>query len=730
MYYPSFFSGVRPFETMRERVDNPLDLSVKQTVSRSEVSCPVEHENLQLLMERKLSTGLPSQPLTQPLPQQMPLLDNMFAFKPFGTDSMSCQMRTSDLLTPAYCSTTSSGHPLSHLSLVPEMLRQRDSMALDAGAPPLTSFTMNASGLPYHMRIGSAVMANSMANQRAYFGHNSLLSPHMSTPFGAPIPHIPLYTDLMNGLSRHSVDTDAGIYGGLSALRSAPDPTSQFSDHLQRLGGQHIQHHKCSAPCCRPSTVHQSGGSHGSNGCKCCEVGLAMPSNLSALVLPSTHTTSAVSVPTSVSMSCNDVCNRELTTNMNPNSIRHTFDDKNNENNNLFRIKSKDSEFESQSERQSSHKKSNDCETCVVSDHHLWNPSNFNQNTSSFSQKEISNKLKKESIHSLNRTQEVITLDEDISESENEIVAKKVIPNNIFETKCQTSDNQTKIGSTGPLTSDTTHDSFIRSDPISGPEIPEPLSSKTSLCQTIEEINRNEKPFGHNINKESTHSSHKSDPNQGLNRNDINLEECQTTRSLQNIEFKVNSKSCEENEVSVKPVAKQLKDYKPVAKHIVGNDKNKRQMKETKTVEVQCDGPDWTPIVLPLIIKNKLHKVVANKLFGRDSNKITSNQLMSHKKDIKKKKKSKQKHIHRRQSRSRSRSPSLSTTHNQKSCAERHLDSSVDMNSSKSKKRSMLQCLSNSEGYVAHKIKKTDLQHNLFASDPSELGREERALQV
>ena len=181
-------------------------------------------------------------------------------------------------------------------------------------------------------------------------------------------------------------------------------------------------------------------------------------------------------------------------------------------------------------------------------------------------------------------------------------------------------------------------------------------------------------------------------------------------------------------------ITKQLKDYKLLPKNQNMNaiDKNKRQPKEMKTVEVQCDGPDWTPIVLNAQLKTKLQKVVRRKMTLNDSSKNNesfSKQLINHKKETKrerKKDKNKCKQQHNDKSRNnsniRSRSSSVSTASSRSSPERKqHLSS---------RKRSMLQCIANSDGYVADQIKKKTIQANLFASDPSQLGREERALQV
>jgi len=980
MYYPSFFTSVRPYETLhaRERVDNPLDLSVKQAVSRAEGLTGPDHDDIQLMMEqRKLAVaaaaaGLPS----RPLPQQMPLLDSMYAYKPFGSDPQSCQIpgTATSLLTQSlanpYCTAGSSGPAVNHLGLIPGLLQpSRDTLTLDAPPPPLTPFPIDPSSLPYHMRINSAAAAAAamaINNQRAYYGHGAVLPPHISGSYGASLPHISLYSDLLSDMTRRPVEPEKGVFAALPSMRSPAEPTTRFSDHLQRLREQHLQQSKCSGPCCLPSPGHGTGAQHssshhissatnGTNGCNCCNIPLGMPNSVSALMIPSSatiagsHATTPVSVPVSVSMSCKDACNRDMIAN-NTNSMSNSHNNNNNNNNNS--ISSNDNNNNSNLVDNScniscqpiEHKESSEIQlrshlhieseavqkqdikyVSSLQSHshpkpHLWNPSQSNQpllsqsdyhnnikqtmscprndtidkesekcgtisakvlndnknnnrnklceshnsNSNIFINKEtvssnesITNKspkcvTKSETtishidLYSEN-AREVITIDEDCVETKSKSIALnksenrshspsvaiseksenllKVISHNNISNMTNTNNNSscyttiatdmptitaTTTASAGTMASVSAFATSMSSGSASAiaastatttsmaynnNKVRDSLNQSNAIMERTKspQARTHENQVGNSVgNGDGSYDnnilSSKSIANSALSvqtilntSNSMNANAYQTQQRIgaqpqQSNEIKLSQlksyfggatalrqqqqqqqqgiahqsdhqmhsehntqKTSQESAISVKSnasasnITKQLKDYKllPKNQNINAIDKNKRQPKETKTVEVQCDGPDWTPIVLPAQLKSKLQKVARRKMSCTESkNNSTTKQLMLSKKESKKRKKCKQKHTHR--SHSRSRSSSSSTVSSRRSSPERkrHLSSYCDVATGKSRKRSMLQCLVNSEGYVADKIKKTSREQNLFASDPSQLGREERALQV
>jgi hypothetical protein len=959
MYYQSFFTNVRPYETLhaRERVDNPLDLSVKQAVSRAEGSCGPEHDEIQLMMEqRKLAVaaaaGLPS----RPLPQQMPLLDTLYGYKPFGSDPQSCQIpgTATSLLSQSlgnpYCTVGPSGPGVNHLGLISGLLQQsRDTLTLEAPPPPLTPFPID----PY-MRINSAAaaaaaMSLNNANQRTFYGHGAVLPPHI-TGFGASLPHISLYSDLLSDMSRRPVEPEKGVFAALPSMRSPAEPTTRFSDHLQRLREQHLQQSKCSGPCCLPSPGHGTGAQHSSshhlsNACNCCNIPLAISSNVSALSIPSatiagTHTTTPMSVPVSVSMSCKDACNRDLITN-NINSMNNNSNNDNNNNSNFTdnscNISRQPMEPKESSETQIRSHLHIESQTMQKQDikyvsslhshpkPHLWNPSQSNQtlsqsdyhnnakqtmsclrndtidkesekcvaisakvlndnknnntihrniceshnsNTNIFMNKEtlsskesIINKSPKcvtkneTSISQIDAhsesSREVITIDEDCVETKSRNVLQNKMENISLSPIAQNSENFQKVirhnknnnsintnnnssssfsnkidtsiatdisttisattASTGAMASVSALATSINSSSVSAIAASTATTSMAmaynnnnvgdSLNQSNAIMERTKSPQARTHENQIANSVGKSDGSYDNNilssksiansalsvqtilntSNNVNANAHQSQETQQRIgaepqqtnEIKLSQlksyfglgkasplrqqqqeiahqsdyqthseltqKTSHESAKSVKSnasasnITKQLKDYKLLPKNQNMNaiDKNKRQPKETKTVEVQCDGPDWTPIVLPAQLKSKLQKVVRRKMSCSESkNNSTTKQLMSHKKESKKRKKCKQKHTHR--SHSRSRSSSSSTVSSRRSSPERkrHLSSYCDVATGKSRKRSMLQCLVNSDGYVADKIKKTSREQNLFASDPSQLSREERALQV
>lgn len=910
-FHPSFFAGVRPYETLhaRERVDNPLDLSVKQTVTRPEGVCVAEHPDIQLMMESKLAvatSGLPSRSLTQ----QMPLLESMYTYKPFGNESSSCRIGGTatgllgQSLANPFCTTGSSGPTINHFDILQQ---NRETLAIET-APPLTPFLMEASGhLPYHMRIGGAI-----ANQRGYFGHSpvgAVLPPHMTGTFGSAIPHISLYTELLNDMTRRPVEPEKSIFNTMSSLRSPAEPTTRFSDHLQRLREQHLQQNKCSAPCCLSANGHTTGAQHlsATNGCNCCNtIPIAMTKNCSAMLAMQAQACSTP-VHSMVSMSCKDVCNRELITN-NTNSFKQSLNTENNpnesndnnNNNNCFEdtshqpieIREFEHKFQSNIEIQTSKKTDikhigaivppmnsmkNVSDNCVVTQTDYRNTRHDNtdkdsdkcvsilkpivkeykninsdkkninilseshdSNISSFSNKEkfasnqtIPNRSPKCKAKSetgignpaIDKTvlnaYDIITIDEDclvnqskdIVSNKNENINTCLSSTNSFTKILEKTQNSETNEKNINETLDSEKTSLIcNASTTSSAQTSVPVSTKTTIS-SLDSIQISSKiykicdSFDQNIivneNKSAEAEKNQSqsivDDIDGSADNKIfkiisidnsakncqsvvnTYNKCDSMESIgadsqqSNYQFKrsidsyfsnansgsmkselnrkdfsvksdkINSESKEDKQKSINKnstaVPKQLKDYKLLNKNqnFRQIDKNKRQPKETKTVEVQCDGPDWTPIVLPAQLMTKLKKVVKNKILCNDlkNNKTSKHFPKNIEKDIKVRKKCKQKHMHPNYAihtiHNRSRSSSSSTASSRMSSPERkrQLFSNCESSSSdNSKKRSMLRCLVNSEGYVADKINKTGRQNNLFASDPSLLGREERALQV
>ncbi|CAG2104223.1 unnamed protein product [Medioppia subpectinata] len=632
MYYPSVFAGVRPFQTLGDRVDNPLDLSVKQSLRPD----APQHHNLQLMIERKLAIDpLPSRS------QHMPLLDTMYAYKPFITDPTQCPIGSAALMGQSignpYCSSLSSSSGISHLGLIPDLLHQnRDALALEASS--LTPYPLEISAhMPYHMRIGSATAATiaiNNANQRSYFGHNSLgsvLSPHMTPSFAPSIPHYSLYSDLLNDINRRPVEPEKSVFGSLAAMGAPPEPTTRFSEHLQRLRDHNLQQTKCSAVCCLPSSS--------TNACNCCNIGLSINNNMSS-VLQTLSPLSSKEVHQT-----NSSCAQSV----------DPFGDNRRENKTL------DTKYFSRE-----------------SNSHFWDSSvSVHQKECQKEEKTFADKCHKSQEVV---THDVITIDEDYNDVEIEDI--KQTTNELMERKSTETTSGQKESGSGVEGSGYGLSNSVK---CSGSDESVETETQHKSCE-VKCIST----------QDTAHQSH-------------NHSHRETQKTYQDIGVKSNA-------------TKQLKDYKLINKNQNINSVDKRQAKETKTVEVQCDGPDWTPIVLPTQLRLKLQKAVRISL--SDSN-TTSNRSIGHRNESKK---CKQKHIHthhRNHNRSRSSSSSTGSSRRSSPDMRQHLDS----NCVKSRKRSMLKCLVNSEGYVADKIKTIGGQHDLIVSDPSQLGREERALQ-
>ncbi|XP_054168451.1 general transcriptional corepressor trfA-like isoform X2 [Oppia nitens] len=664
MYYPNLFAGVRPYNSLRDRVDNPLDLSVKQSI---------RPEAPELLMDRKLSmAGISHRPLTQ----QMPLLDTMYkqyAYESYLGDSSTCAMTgptnalIGQTLTNPYCPPVSSNSGVGHLGLIPDLLQQnRDSLAMEAaavGASTLTPYTVDVSGLPYHMRIGSAsaALALNSANQRAFYGHNSMnpvIPPHLTASFGSTIPHFPIYTDLFNDITRRPIETDKSIFGSLASMQSMhspAEPTTHFSEHLQRLRDHSIHQNKCNSLCCPQMATS---GQSSTNMCNCCN-----NNNNNITKLQS-----------------KDVCNQTKSQKFSDISCA--------QNNSNCDLKS---HFEKKVPQIVNIK----CAANETTNSDLWKfkcSSKMDYNDTKLDTK-IDAKLDNHQNTKLdNYIPQVITIDEDCN---NDFIDNNDIQIKDFKVKQSLSLNlQLSYRSKCDKNSEYSCKPSLNEKNVK-------LTQVTNTCQQ-NQLN-------------SSDSKHNNRKNHGIqaildNTKQEAVPQCTDHQQQQH---------------STNNSAIKLKEFKILNKNQNVLTKDKKVTKETKTVEVQCDGPDWTPIVLPNQLKNKLHKVIS------DLNNCSNGSI----KVIKKKKKCKQKHNHnhnnhRKQCRSRSPSSTSSIISSQElnDAMDCLLDNN-DSNNSKYKKRSMLKCLINSDGYVADKIKKNSGQHDLFVSDPSQLGREERALQ-
>jgi len=206
-----------------------------------------------------------------------------------------------------------------------------------------------------------------------------------------------------------------------------------------------------------------------------------------------------------------------------------------------------------------------------------------------------------------------------------------------------------------------------------------------------------------------------------------------------------------ETSLEEKSVIKQLKDYK-IQTNIISSNKipedAKRQQvmkKETKTIEIQCNGPDWTPIVLPNQFKKKVFKKnikSQNKKNGtfcknrklKRSSKNNLNKVTSIKSNEPKDTRlfSSQSPSTTTSSSSSSFSSASSTaastfcdskiTHNSKS----RIDNLPSGSEGRPHKRSMVDCLAEAEGYCVDKVK---AQRAKLSSSLS-THKEERLVQV
>ncbi|RWS16760.1 uncharacterized protein B4U79_16068 [Dinothrombium tinctorium] len=609
--------------------------------------------------------------------------------------------------TSTYCNNGTTVAPNPHLGLMPSLLTQqnRDS-CLDVTPPSVASF-MDAGTLPFHMRLNSNLGASlSSAGQRSAL-FNGALGPHLTGTFGSAIPHFALYSELLNDMNRRPESDKDGF-----SLRAPGEPTTRFSDHLQRLREQHVQQNKCAGPCCVP---HVS-GQLSETGCSCCNKGLAcLPPKMqqSLLQTSSAEPVSRGNSGTPTTSACKDLCSHEMHRGNNGNLC-------NSGDCNLGNFHAnKDTLITSNI----THPPTENQMKISNNVPHLWNPTLSLPQPLHTSHPQLTNSLEESAKNAKSATKEELRSGSQGSSDGFSVKVESAASAaaNAISKGSRASNVETNYTQSSCEVITIVEETKLKSEPHSSPTTPSliatasiPASNSNSISfatsgnsQNANESSSISKPSQEQRVKSpegklQTHGLEtngiKQDPsttstpstchgNSGISSDasaffptsGTDASPCKAANARSNTiseiskagdgepesSRQVQSPKASSKERSEKPsITKQLKEYKilPKSQKLATSAAICKKPKETKTIEIQCDGPDWTPIVLPVQFKNRLLK--------------------------------------------------------------------SDVAEGKSRKRSMLDCLANSEGYVADKVKKKRQEADLIASHPSQLDREERALQV
>ncbi|XP_022242444.1 uncharacterized protein LOC111085911 [Limulus polyphemus] len=290
MYYPGFYSSVQPFEENsansgrhfevpllrlgRER-EIPLDLSNK-SISQTPDGF-LDAEQMFFLEQRKfagltssqgLSAGL-HRPLTGVGGSSENLLDPTFFRLGYRADADVRGLMGSNISSPFCVDRTpvsSSGQSFGSHHMMGSFFQQRDQCLDPHGAictvarPPMQHLSpfIEPASIPLSLRPSGNTMSdrNPTLVPRGLFGQ--------AIPGSMGLPSFSLYPERTD---------EKGAFVALrpgaekSVLNGTPLEATSYAEHLQRLREHHVQQNKCVGACCSPSL-----GSLGQppNSCSCC----------------------------------------------------------------------------------------------------------------------------------------------------------------------------------------------------------------------------------------------------------------------------------------------------------------------------------------------------------------------------------------------------------------------------------------------------------------------------